>query len=63
MGYRKFFAVVRLLAILASAVLLTNGQVQAQTGTSYSFDPTWPKDLPNNWKMGGVTGLAVDSND
>jgi DNA-binding beta-propeller fold protein YncE len=27
------------------------------------FDPTWPKDLPNNWKLGGITGLAVDGND
>jgi hypothetical protein len=24
------------------------------------FDPTWPKDLPNNWKLGGITGLALD---
>ena len=30
---------------------------------SYVYDPGWPKPLPNNWKMGGVTGLAVDSND
>jgi hypothetical protein len=27
------------------------------------FDPTWPKDLPNLWKLGGVTGLAVDRDD
>ena len=38
-------------------------RVQAQNAPSYIFDPTWPKQLPNNWKMGGVTGLAVDSND
>ena len=30
---------------------------------SYIYDPGWPKTLPNNWKMGGATGLAVDSND
>ncbi|MEE3197533.1 MAG: hypothetical protein VX225_03725 [Pseudomonadota bacterium] len=36
---------------------------ETQTQPSYSFDPTWPKDLPNNWKIGGITGLAVDSND
>jgi DNA-binding beta-propeller fold protein YncE len=29
----------------------------------YRLDPTWPKALPNKWKMGGVTGLAVDRND
>jgi DNA-binding beta-propeller fold protein YncE len=27
------------------------------------FDPTWPKDLPNLWKLGGITGLAVDRDD
>jgi hypothetical protein len=29
----------------------------------FKFDPTWPKPLPNKWKMGGVTGLAVDKDD
>ena len=30
----------------------------------YKFDPDWPKQpLPNKWKMGGVTGLAVDKDD
>ena len=36
---------------------------QAQTTPKFKFDPTWPKPLPNKWKMGGVTGLAVDKND
>ena len=27
------------------------------------FDPDWPKPLPNKWKLGGVTGLAVDKDD
>ena len=30
---------------------------------SYAFDPGWPKPLPNKWKMGGITGLAVDADD
>ncbi len=54
------------LTVLAGAVLtvaFTGGAAQAQTAPSYLYDPTWPKDLPNLWKMGGVTGLAVDSND
>src|SRR5215470_8526043 len=29
----------------------------------FKFDPDWPKPLPNKWKMGGVTGLAVDKDD
>ena len=52
-----------ILAFAVPAMTLTSAQVQAQAEPSYSFDPTWPKPLPNNWKMGGVTGLAVDSDD
>ena len=36
---------------------------QGQTAPKYKFDPDWPKPLPNKWKMGGVTGLAVDKDD
>ena len=35
----------------------------AQGPPKYRFDPDWPKPLPNKWKMGGVTGLAVDKDD
>src|ERR1700733_433090 len=27
------------------------------------FDPDWPRTLPNKWKIGGITGLAVDKDD
>ena len=43
--------------------LLASLPSAAQEAPRYVFDPTWPKELPNLWKMGGVTGLAVDSND
>jgi len=36
---------------------------QQQAAPKYKFDPDWPKPLPNNWKIGGVTGLAVDKDD
>jgi DNA-binding beta-propeller fold protein YncE len=44
-------------------------QAPAAAGTQasgvpvYRFDPDWPKPLPNKWKLGGVTGLAVDRDD
>src|SRR5882724_13415923 len=42
----------------------SHASVQAQSGAPrYKFDPDWPKPLPNKWKMGGVTGLAVDKDD
>ena len=45
------------------AFYMTTG-IEAQQGAPrYVFDPTWPKALPSNWKMGGVTGLAVDKDD
>ena len=28
---------------------------------AYQADPFWPKPLPNNWILGSVTGVAVDS--
>jgi DNA-binding beta-propeller fold protein YncE len=39
--------------------------VAAQTPAAprYRFDPDWPKPLPNKWKIGGITGLAVDKDD
>ena len=56
----------RTFALLAGLSLLALGAaVGAQTLTApkYKFDPDWPKTLPNKWKMGGVTGLAVDKDD
>ena len=29
----------------------------------YEWDPTFPRPLPNNWLLGGVSGVAVDSRD
>lgn len=43
-------------------VALTN-VAGAQTAPAFHYDPMWPKPLPNLWKFGGVTGLAVDSDD
>ncbi len=53
------------LALLAAtiAISFTSCQMRAQTAPGYSFDPTWPQAYPNNWKIGGITGLAVDSDD
>jgi sugar lactone lactonase YvrE len=36
------------------------GTLQAQPVPELVFDPTWPKELPNLWKLGGITGLALD---
>jgi hypothetical protein len=36
---------------------------QEAAAPKFKFDADWPKPLPNKWKMGGVTGLAVDKDD
>ena len=48
------------LALLALVLVLP---AQQQTVPKFKFDPDWPKPLPNKWKLGGVTGLAVDKDD
>ena len=35
----------------------------ANTPPSFVVDPHWPKPLPNNWQLGQVAGVAVDSRD
>jgi hypothetical protein len=50
-------------AAIVAAWLVAAGGVSiagAQQAPSLVFDPTWPKDLPNDWKLGGITGLALD---
>ena len=43
------------------------GTVAAQAGDDgapgFTFDPTWPRPLPDNWTLGNVVGVAVDSRD
>src|SRR5262245_46145245 len=52
-------SIVRWQTMAATLVLAALG-AQAQRAPELVFDPTWPKDLPSNWKLGGVTGLALD---
>src|SRR5215467_6963456 len=48
-------AIVFFFAVLAAQTL--------PTAPKFKFDPEWPKPLPNKWKLGGVTGLALDKDD
>jgi hypothetical protein len=55
-----------LIALLVGvAFLISNKSIDAQalSAPRYFVDPTWPRELPNKWKIGGITGLAVDRND
>ena len=39
------------------------GASRAADAPAYRYDPTWPKPLPNNWAIGGITGMFVDEKD
>src|SRR5216684_7989792 len=57
---KKAFA---LLIVLAFHVLAAVPQAQAQAVPRYKVDPSWPKELPNNWILWNSTGLVIDKND
>src|SRR6202044_1561927 len=43
-----------------AALVLTALSAHAQ-GPAFRVDPYWPKPLPNNWILGQVGGITVDS--
>jgi DNA-binding beta-propeller fold protein YncE len=55
-------------AVMAAITTFSNGGAQAQAPTAarrvpvFEVDPAWPK-LPNNWLMGHVASVGVDSRD
>ena len=51
------------LALLGSLALAFSVAAQNEAAPKYKFDGDWPKTMPNKWKIGGVTGLAVDKDD
>jgi len=52
------------LACLAAVQLSTDAQTRiANAPPQLLVDPFWPKPLPNNWILGQVAGVAVDSRD
>src|SRR6266850_336897 len=56
----------RLLVVLGNlsfVALCVSAVAQTPAAPKYKFDGEWPKTMPNKWKIGGVTGLAVDKDD
>ena len=50
------------MVLLCIADILTNASF-AQQVPRFQVDPAWPKQLPNNWILGQIGGIAVDSHD
>ncbi len=47
--------------LLTILICLIPPFVNAQDGRQYKVDPFWLKELPNNWILGQIRGLAVDN--
>ena len=58
-GARRWVVRLAVVVLVACAAL----GVYAQTLPIYTVDASWPKQLPNNWIMGQVGGMAVDKDD
>lgn len=53
-----------ILVAVAGAFLALERTRFAQAGVpKFEVDPYWPKDLPNQWMLGQVSGIYVDSHD
>lgn len=50
-------------AVLAAVAVGPTLQSQGAAPPTFKWDPTWPKELPNNWLVGNVVGVATDSKD
>jgi DNA-binding beta-propeller fold protein YncE len=48
---------------IAFFVHSTSGTAADSEAPKYKVDASWPKELPNNWIMGQVGGMAVDRHD
>ena len=57
---KRILATVILAALAATAAMADPAGKEAPR---YAVDPFWPKDLPDNWMLGQVAGIAVDNED
>jgi len=46
--------------IASSALLMPPAPARAGDVPTFAVDPSWPKQLPNNWIIGQVGGITVD---
>src|SRR3989442_13655063 len=58
-----FFLLAFCAVLLGAGLFRTLRGAPAETAPKFKFDPDWPKPLPNQWKIGGVSGLAGGKNE
>src|SRR5437870_81854 len=62
-AFRTSLGVVIGSILLAAATTIGSQTAQKPAVPTFQVDPFWPKELPNNWLVGNVVGVAVDSHD
>ena len=62
MSKRLLFTVCLSAAVVCAAGPSLGAQKPPATPV-FQVDPAWPKDMPNNWILGAVTGVFVDAKD
>ena len=60
---RDILGLVDGLALVGSGLSARRAFAVSPAPPTFRFDPTWPKEMPNNWLVGNVVGVAVDSQD
>ncbi len=55
-------------AVLLGACVVQSGDPGPESGSpgappTFSVDPAWPRELPNNWILGSITSVFVDTQD
>jgi hypothetical protein len=68
MNRKLTFAMAAMGLALGATWTLTTGAIFAQTRQGievpkFQYDPTFPQPLPENWAIGAIGGMAVDSHD
>lgn len=56
-------ALMILVAVAGAFLALERTQTTRAGVPKFEVDPYWPKDLPNQWMLGQVSGIYVDSHD
>src|SRR6516164_4128991 len=51
------------LAFVAALTVFALSSPASAEGPEYKVDPSWPKQLPNNWIIGQIGGMTVDAQD
>jgi hypothetical protein len=68
MNRKQVFAATAIGLTLGAAWTLTSSLAFAQSQQSvqvpkFQYDPSFPQPLPENWAIGAIGGMAVDSHD